>query len=182
MHGALTQLVTGLLVVGLPEMAVATPYTGWEAWDHTMIAIKLILAVIITILASSGAASRDPRRASGVRSADCRSRPSSSPSSGSPLERARASRMPCGSVARVDVGTRVLHEALLEGAVRRRCQEIVTTWKASAKRPSGSPASAAAALNHVRTLSSMISGAGSCEECALIARILSSKESVTSTK
>ena len=30
-HGALTQLVTGLLLVGLPEMGVATPYTGWEA-------------------------------------------------------------------------------------------------------------------------------------------------------
>ncbi len=53
-HGALTQLVTGLLLVGLPEMGVATPYTGWEACDHTKIAIKLILTVIITILAFVG--------------------------------------------------------------------------------------------------------------------------------
>ena len=53
-HGALTQKVTGLLLVGLPEMGVATPYTGWEAWDHTKIAIKLILTVIITILAFVG--------------------------------------------------------------------------------------------------------------------------------
>ena len=63
-HGALTQLVTGLLLVGLPEMGVATPYTGWEAWDLTKIAIKLILTVIITILAFVG--SRKPRPQTGI--------------------------------------------------------------------------------------------------------------------
>ena len=63
-HGALTQLVTGLLLVGLPEMGVATPYTGWEAWDHTKIAIKLILTVIITILAFVGP--RKPRSQTGI--------------------------------------------------------------------------------------------------------------------
>ena len=63
-HGALTQLVTGLLLVGLPEMGVATPYTGWEAWDHTKIAIKLILTVIITILAFVGG--RKPRPRTGI--------------------------------------------------------------------------------------------------------------------
>ena len=63
-HGALTQLVTGLLLVGLPEMGVATPYTGWEAWDHTKIALKLILTVIITILAFVGR--RKPRPQTGI--------------------------------------------------------------------------------------------------------------------
>ena len=63
-HGALTQLVTGLLLVGLPEMGVATPYTGWEAWDYTKIAIKLILTVIITILAFVGR--RKPRPQTGI--------------------------------------------------------------------------------------------------------------------
>ena len=63
-HGALTQLVTGLLLVGLPEMGVATPYTGWEAWDLTKIAIKLILTMIITILAFVGR--RKPRPQTGI--------------------------------------------------------------------------------------------------------------------
>ena len=34
LHGALTQLVTGCSSSGLPEMGVATPYPGWESWDH----------------------------------------------------------------------------------------------------------------------------------------------------
>ena len=54
LHGALTQLVTGLLLVGLPEMGVALPYEGWESWDHTKIAVKLVLTVIITVLAVVG--------------------------------------------------------------------------------------------------------------------------------
>ncbi len=45
-------------------MGVATPYTGWEAWDHTKIAIKLILTVIITILAFVGR--RKPRPQTGI--------------------------------------------------------------------------------------------------------------------
>jgi hypothetical protein len=54
LHGALTQLVTGLLLVGLPEMGVATPYDGWESWDHAKIAVKLLITIVITILAFVG--------------------------------------------------------------------------------------------------------------------------------
>ena len=63
-HGAPTQLVTGLLLVGLPETGVASPYSGWEAWDHTEIAIKWILTVIVTILAFVGR--RKPRPQTGI--------------------------------------------------------------------------------------------------------------------
>ncbi len=54
LHGALTQLVTGLLLVGLPEMGVATPFPGWESWDHVKIGVKLALTVVITVLAFVG--------------------------------------------------------------------------------------------------------------------------------
>jgi hypothetical protein len=37
---------------------------GWEAWDHTKIALKLILTVIITILAFVGR--RRPRPQTGI--------------------------------------------------------------------------------------------------------------------
>ena len=54
-------------------------------------------------------------------------------------------------------------------------------WKASAKRPSGSPASAAAALNHVHLVFDDLRGRKLRRVCTM-ARILSLKESVTSTK
>lgn len=54
LHGALTQLVTGLLLVGLPEMGVALPYDGWESWDHAKIAVKLVITIVITVLAFVG--------------------------------------------------------------------------------------------------------------------------------
>jgi hypothetical protein len=54
LHGALTQLVTGLLLVGLPEMGVALPYESWDGWDHSKIAVKLVLTVIIAVLAVIG--------------------------------------------------------------------------------------------------------------------------------
>lgn len=54
LHGALTQLVTGLLLVGLPEMGVALPYEGWESWDHAKIAVKLVFTIAITVLAFIG--------------------------------------------------------------------------------------------------------------------------------
>lgn len=54
LHGALTQLVTGLLLVGLPEMGVATPYDGWEEWNHVKIGVKLLLTIVITVLAFVG--------------------------------------------------------------------------------------------------------------------------------
>ncbi len=54
LHGALTQLVTGLLLVGLPEMGVAVPFPGWESWDHVKIGVKLALTVVITVLAFVG--------------------------------------------------------------------------------------------------------------------------------
>ena len=54
LHGALTQLVTGLLLVGLPEMGIALPYEGWESWDHAKIAVKLVITIVITVLAFIG--------------------------------------------------------------------------------------------------------------------------------
>ena len=54
LHGALTQLVTGLLLVGLPDMGVALPYDGWESWDHAKIAVKLVITIVITVLAFVG--------------------------------------------------------------------------------------------------------------------------------
>lgn len=54
LHGAVTQLVTGLLLVGLPEMGVALPYEGWESWDHAKIAVKLVITIVITVLAFVG--------------------------------------------------------------------------------------------------------------------------------
>jgi hypothetical protein len=54
LHGALVQLVTGLLLVGLPEMGVALPYEGWESWDHAKIAVKLVFTIVITVLAFIG--------------------------------------------------------------------------------------------------------------------------------
>jgi hypothetical protein len=54
LHGALTQLVTGLLLVGLPEMGAALPYEGWEGWDNGKIAVKLVLTLVITVLAFVG--------------------------------------------------------------------------------------------------------------------------------
>lgn len=53
-HGAITQLVTGLLLVGLPEMGLASPYEGWESWDHTKIAVKLILSLVVLVLTFIG--------------------------------------------------------------------------------------------------------------------------------
>jgi hypothetical protein len=54
LHGALTQLVTGLLLVGLPEMGLALPYPSWEGWDNGKIAVKLLFTVIIAVLAFVG--------------------------------------------------------------------------------------------------------------------------------
>lgn len=54
LHGALTQLITGLLLVGLPEMGAVVPYDGWESWDHAKIAVKLVITLIITVLAIVG--------------------------------------------------------------------------------------------------------------------------------
>jgi NO-binding membrane sensor protein with MHYT domain len=54
LHGALTQLVTGLLLVGLPEMGAVVPYEGWESWDHGKIAVKLVITLVITVLAFVG--------------------------------------------------------------------------------------------------------------------------------
>ena len=46
-HGALTQLVTGVLLVGLAEMQD-------EDVDHTKIAVKLTIALVVTVLAFLG--------------------------------------------------------------------------------------------------------------------------------
>jgi hypothetical protein len=54
LHGALTQLVTGLLLVGIPEALDVLPYPSWDGWDHSKIAVKLVLTVIITVLAVVG--------------------------------------------------------------------------------------------------------------------------------
>lgn len=61
LHGAITQLVTGLLLVGLPEMGAALPYPSWDGWDHTKIAVKLVLTIIITVLAIIGRKRQSPQ-------------------------------------------------------------------------------------------------------------------------
>ncbi len=54
LHGAIVQLVTGLLLVGISEMGLALPYPGWESWDHVKIGVKLLTTIIITVLAVVG--------------------------------------------------------------------------------------------------------------------------------
>lgn len=54
LHGAITQLVTGLLLVGIPELGLALPYPGWESWNHITIAVKLLFTIAITVLAIIG--------------------------------------------------------------------------------------------------------------------------------
>ena len=46
-HGALTQLVTGVILVGLAEMQ------DWDV-DHIKIGVKLVLTLVITVLAFVG--------------------------------------------------------------------------------------------------------------------------------
>jgi len=46
-HGALTQLVTGVLLVGLAEMQ------DWNV-DHIKIGVKLVITIVITLLAFLG--------------------------------------------------------------------------------------------------------------------------------
>lgn len=48
-HGALTQLVTGLLMVGIVEMGMVD-----EELDMTKISVKLLIAIVITVLAFIG--------------------------------------------------------------------------------------------------------------------------------
>ena len=49
LHGALTQLVTGLLMVGLVEMAAVD-----ETLDMAKISVKLVITLVITVLAFVG--------------------------------------------------------------------------------------------------------------------------------
>jgi hypothetical protein len=53
LHGALTQLVTGVLLVGIVEMGMYLPYEGY-AIDNAKIGVKLLLTVVITVLAFVG--------------------------------------------------------------------------------------------------------------------------------
>lgn len=53
LHGALTQLVTGLLMVGIVEMGIYLPYEGFTI-DNAKIGVKLLITVIITVLAFVG--------------------------------------------------------------------------------------------------------------------------------
>lgn len=59
LHGALTQLVTGVAIVGLIESGAVT--NGPEDLDHTKIAVKLIFTVIITVLAFVGRKKTPPQ-------------------------------------------------------------------------------------------------------------------------
>lgn len=61
LHGAITQLVTGLLLVGLPEMGAVVPYPGWESWDHVKIGVKLAITIVITVLAIIGRRKNPPQ-------------------------------------------------------------------------------------------------------------------------
>jgi len=80
LHGALTQLVTGVILVGLAEMQD-------EDVDHAKIAVKLVITIVITVLAFVGRRKLPPQVGFWVRLAHCRSRTYSSPSSGSPVLR-----------------------------------------------------------------------------------------------
>jgi hypothetical protein len=53
LHGALTQLVTGLLLVGIVEMGLYLPYEGYTI-DNAKIGVKLLITVIVTVLAFVG--------------------------------------------------------------------------------------------------------------------------------
>jgi phage shock protein PspC (stress-responsive transcriptional regulator) len=55
-HGALTQLVTGVILVGLAEMQ------DWEV-DHIKIGVKLVLTLAITVLAFLGRKKTPPQTA-----------------------------------------------------------------------------------------------------------------------
>ena len=53
LHGAITQLVTGVLMVGIVEMGMYLPYEGFTV-DNAKIGAKLLLTVVITVLAVVG--------------------------------------------------------------------------------------------------------------------------------
>jgi hypothetical protein len=53
LHGALTQLVTGVLMVGIVESGIYLPYEGFTI-DNAKIGVKLLLTVVITVLAFVG--------------------------------------------------------------------------------------------------------------------------------
>lgn len=53
LHGALTQLVTGVLMVGLVESGAYLPYEGFEI-NNGKIGTKLLIVVVITVLAFIG--------------------------------------------------------------------------------------------------------------------------------
>ena len=58
-HGALTQLITGVALVGLAESGAVT--NGPEEIDHTKIALKLGITLIITVLAFVGRKKTPPQ-------------------------------------------------------------------------------------------------------------------------
>ena len=60
LHGALTQLVTGVLLVGLAS-ANLVPSEPADDVDHAKIGVKLVIVVIITILAIVGRRKQPPQ-------------------------------------------------------------------------------------------------------------------------
>ena len=58
LHGALTQLITGVLMVGLIESGA---YTGSGDLDMTKISVKLLITSVITVLAFVGRKKTPPQ-------------------------------------------------------------------------------------------------------------------------
>ena len=58
-HGALTQLVTGVLLVGIASAGLVSG----EEVDHAKIAVKLVIVLIITVLAFVGRRRTPPQTA-----------------------------------------------------------------------------------------------------------------------
>ena len=58
LHGALTALITGILMTGVAEMSddLGTP-------NHMKIGVKLVIAVVITVLVIMAARRKEPSRA-----------------------------------------------------------------------------------------------------------------------
>lgn len=63
LHGALTQLVTGVILVGLAESGAAGEELAWwkDDVDTTKFAVKLVVVLVVTVLAFIGRKKTPPQ-------------------------------------------------------------------------------------------------------------------------